>query len=127
MKMKVKKIKGIFKSQSRHPKFQEYKKWLGGDEYQRVYDNYILKSINHDMYLQKLRKSTLLIFDDKRRYINETESIPWDWKSYFYWIRFFYLLSNLLLYLFKFVTNKWMKTKYMLWKNINLITHSLLK
>ena len=29
------------------------------------------------MYLQELKKSTLSIFDDKRCFLNETESHPW--------------------------------------------------
>ena len=29
------------------------------------------------MHLQEVKKSTLSIFDDKRCYINETESITW--------------------------------------------------
>ena len=29
------------------------------------------------MYLQKAKKSTLPLFDVKRCYINETESLPW--------------------------------------------------
>ena len=72
------KIKGISKSQSKHNKFEEYYNCLFGKEYQKEYDNYIIRSLNHDMYLQKVRKSTLSIFDDKRCYINQTESIPWN-------------------------------------------------
>ena len=30
------------------------------------------------MHLQEIKKSTLSLFDDKRYYINETESIPWN-------------------------------------------------
>ena len=30
------------------------------------------------MHLQEIKKSTLSIFDDKRRYINNIESIPWN-------------------------------------------------
>ena len=77
MKMKVKKLKGVSKSQSKHIKFEEYKKCLDGEEYQRECNNYILRSINHEIHLQE-KKSTLSIFDDKRCYINETESIPWN-------------------------------------------------
>ena len=40
-------------------------------------DNYIIRSINHDMVLQKGKKSKLFIFDDKRCYINNTKSKPW--------------------------------------------------
>ena len=71
-------VKGISKSQSKHIKFEEYKKCLDGKEYQRECNNYILRSIDHEMHLQEIKKSTLSIFDDKRCYINETESIPWN-------------------------------------------------
>ena len=72
------KIKGISKSQSKHNKFEENYNCLFGGEYQKECDNYIIRSLNHEMYLQKVRKSTLSLFDDKRCYINETESIPWS-------------------------------------------------
>ena len=38
---------------------------------------YIIRSINREMYLQEVKKLSLSMFDDKRCYINETESIPW--------------------------------------------------
>ena len=72
------KLKGISKSQSRNIKFEEYKKCLDGEEYQLECNNYIIRSINHDMVLQEVKKSTLSIFDDKRCYINNVESIPWN-------------------------------------------------
>ena len=72
------KIKGISKSQSKHIKFEEYYNCLFGGEYQKQCNNYIIRSINHEMVLQEVKKSTLSIFDDKRCYINETESIPWN-------------------------------------------------
>ena len=72
------KLKGISKSQSKNIKFEEYYNCLFGKEYQYECDNYILRSINHDMVLQKVKKSTLSIFDDKRCYINNIESIPWN-------------------------------------------------
>ena len=72
------KIKGIAKSQSKHIKFEEYYNCLFGGEYQRECNNYIIRSINHEMVLQEVKKSTLSMFDDKRCYINETESIPWN-------------------------------------------------
>ena len=31
------------------------------------------------MHLQRVQKSTLPIFDDKRCYINNIESKPWNW------------------------------------------------
>ena len=73
------KLIGISKSQSKNIKFEEYKKCLDGEDYQQdKHDNYIIRSINHEMVLQKVKKSTLSIFDDKRCYINNIESIPWN-------------------------------------------------
>ena len=72
------KLKGISKSQSKNFKFEEYKKCLDGEDYQQECDNYIIRSINHEMVLQKVKKSTLSIFDDKRCYINNIESKPWN-------------------------------------------------
>ena len=73
------KLKGISISQSKNIKFEEYKKCLDGKQYQQECDNYILRSINHEMVLQKVKKSTLSIFDDKRCYINNIESKPWNY------------------------------------------------
>ena len=72
------KLKCISKSQSKNIKFEEYKKCLDGEDYQQECYNYIIKSINHEMILQKVKKSTLSIFDDKRCYINNIESKPWN-------------------------------------------------
>ena len=72
------KLKGISKSQSKPIKFEEYKKSLDGKEYQRECENYIIRSINHEMHLQEVKKSTLSIFDDKRCYINNVERILWN-------------------------------------------------
>ena len=71
------KFKGISKSQSKNIKFEEYKKRIDGEEYQRECNNYNIRSINHEMVLQEVKKPTLSIFDDKRCYINNIESVPW--------------------------------------------------
>ena len=72
------KIKGTSKSQSKHIKFEEYKKCLDGEEYQKECDNYIIRSINHEKYLQEVKKSTLSVFDDKRCSENIIQSKPWN-------------------------------------------------
>ena len=72
------KLKGISKSYSKTIKIGAYKKCLCKEKYQRECDNYILGSLKHEMYLQKIKKSSLSIFDDKRCYINNIESIPWN-------------------------------------------------
>ena len=55
------KIKGISRSQPNFYKFEEYKKCLDGEDYHSDCNNYILRSINHDMHLQEIKKSTLLL------------------------------------------------------------------
>ena len=70
-------VKVISKSQSKQIKFEEYKICLDGEDYQRECNNYIIRTINHEMHLQELKKSTLSIFDDKRCYVNNIKSIPW--------------------------------------------------
>ena len=49
------KLKGVFKSQSKHINFEEYKKRLDGEDYQRECDTYILRSLTHETYLQKIK------------------------------------------------------------------------
>ena len=72
------KLKGVSKSQWKNINIEEFKKCLDGEEYQRECDNYIIRSISHEMVLQRVKKSTLSIFDDKRCFINNKESKPWN-------------------------------------------------
>ena len=72
------KSEGICNSQSKNGKFNDCKKCLDGEKYQKEFDNYNLRSLNHELYLQLVKKSTLFVFDDKRCYINESESKPWN-------------------------------------------------
>ena len=74
-------LKGISKSYSKNIKVEEYYNCLFDGEYEQKSDNYIIRSINQEMKLQQVKKSTLSQFVDKRCFINETESIPW---KYFY-------------------------------------------
>ena len=71
-------VNGNSNSQSKNIKYEEYKKCLDGKEYRRECNNYILRSINHEKYLQEIKQPTLSIFDDKRCNINEAESKPWN-------------------------------------------------
>ena len=59
------KLKGIPKSQAKHNKFEEFKKCFDGEKYQKECDNQILRSLNHEIYLQQIQKTTLSLFDDK--------------------------------------------------------------
>ena len=70
-------LKGFSKSQSKNIKFEEYYNRLFAEKYQQECDNYIIRSINHEMYLQRVKKSTLSQFDDKLCYENYNKSEPW--------------------------------------------------
>ena len=71
-------LKGNSKAQSKDIKFEEYKICLDGEELENECNNYILKSINHDMYMQGIKETTLSIFDDKSNYLDNITSIPWN-------------------------------------------------
>ena len=73
------KLKGISKSQSKNFKFEEYYNCLFGGKYQQECDNDLIQKDNHEMYLQRVKKSTLSQFVDKRCYMNETENKPWNY------------------------------------------------
>ena len=51
---------------------EEYKKCLDGESYRKECDNSILRSLNQDMYLQRIQKSSLSLFDDKRYAMKKT-------------------------------------------------------
>ena len=70
--------KGISKSQSKNIKFQEYYNCLFGKEFIRSCEIYSLRQINHDMKMQKVNKTTLSIFGDKRNHLNNILSLPWN-------------------------------------------------
>ena len=65
MLVKIKKNQ-ISKSQSKNIKFEEYYNCLFGGKCQQECDNYIIRLIYHEMYLQRVKESKLSIFDDKR-------------------------------------------------------------
>ena len=71
-------MKGISKPQAKGIKFEEYYNCLFGGEYRKNCNNYLIRSINHDMYLQKVEKQALSSFDEKRCYLNEIQRVPWE-------------------------------------------------
>ena len=60
------KLKGISKSQSKSIQFEDFYNCLFGGNYKQDCDKYLIRSPNHEVYLQRVRKSTLTQFDDKR-------------------------------------------------------------
>ena len=51
MHLNVATIKGISKSQSKNNKFEEHRKSLEGEEYHHECDIYLIRFVNHEMYL----------------------------------------------------------------------------
>ena len=49
------KLKGISKSQSKNIKFEEYEKCLNGEKFENECVNYILKTSNHNIYMQGIK------------------------------------------------------------------------
>ena len=60
--MRNKNTKGISKSCSKNIKFEECKKFWDGEKHQDQCENYFLRSVNHEMYLQKMKKRLLYLF-----------------------------------------------------------------
>ena len=48
-------LKGIYKSQSRSIKFKEYYNCLFGGKCQQECDNHLIRSLNFEMYLQRVK------------------------------------------------------------------------
>ena len=60
------KIKGISKKHLKDVKCGVFKKCLDGEKNIEECDNSIFRPVNQEMYLQKIKKSSLSVFDDKR-------------------------------------------------------------
>ena len=54
------KVKGVLKSQSKHIKLEEYKIGLDGEDYRNDCDNYKLRSVYLEIYLQKTKKINII-------------------------------------------------------------------
>ena len=73
------KLKGITKTQTKNIKFEEYYTIVYLDlNYQKECDNFVIRALNHEMFMQKITKNSLSAFDEKRCYLNNIESIPWN-------------------------------------------------
>ena len=60
--------KAISQSQSKHIKFDEQENFLEENDNKKECELYILRSINQEVYLQKVNSSTLSLFDDRKCY-----------------------------------------------------------
>ena len=63
--IKTHKLKGISKSHDKNINYDEYYSCSFGGDYQRECDIFIIRSINHEMYSQKVRKKTISASDEK--------------------------------------------------------------
>ena len=68
------KRRGISKSLSTNIEFEEYHNCFCRAEHRKRCDAYVLRSINHGMYLERVCKF-VSVFEEKRCYLNEYESI----------------------------------------------------
>ena len=68
----TKNLHGISKSESKYLKFEEYEKCLNSGEYKQACDNFLIRSLIHEMFLQR--------FDDKRYFEKYHENKPWKCK-----------------------------------------------
>ena len=71
------KFKGIVKGYKDEISFEQYYNCLMNLEYDKICTQHCIRSHDHEMFLQKLTKKSLNPFDDKRKYINEIQSMPW--------------------------------------------------
>ena len=71
-----KKLKGLSKSYSKNTKFDYL--CLDNEKYHQEGDSYINRSLNHEIYLQKVSGNSLAIFDDKSFYESDIECKPWN-------------------------------------------------
>ena len=71
-------MKAISKSQSKIFKLEIFRKCLDGEKYQNECNSFIIRSNNQEMYLQQMKKCGPSNFDDKRCYIDNIQSQPWE-------------------------------------------------
>ena len=69
-------LEGISEPFSKKIKLKEFKKCLVGVNYQKDFVNYLLRSINQEMYFRKFTKTSLSIFDNERNYLDNFTSLP---------------------------------------------------
>ena len=71
------KFKGIVKGYKKEISFDQYYNCLMNQTYDKTCEQFCIRSHDHNMYLQKITKKSLSPFDDKRKYINNIQSVPW--------------------------------------------------
>ena len=71
------KFKGIVKGYKKEISFDQYYKCLMNQTYNKTCTQFCIRNHDHNMFLQQITKKSLSPFDDKRKYINNIQSIPW--------------------------------------------------
>ena len=72
------KFKGIVKGYKKEISFDQYYKCLKNETYNKTCKQFCIRNHDHNMFLQQITKKSLSPFDDKRKYINNIQSIPWE-------------------------------------------------
>ena len=76
------KFKGIVKGYKKEISFDQYYKCLKNETYNKTCKQFCIRSHDHNMFLQQITKKSLSVFDDKRKYINNIQSIPWGYNTH---------------------------------------------
>ena len=71
------KFKGIVKGYKKEITFDQYYNCLMNQPHNKTCKQFCIRNHDHAMYLQQITKKSLSPFDDKRKYINNIQSIPW--------------------------------------------------
>ena len=71
------KFKGVQKHQTSKLTFNDYKHCLLSGEEGKKVENFTIKSIKHEMFLQSVTKKSLSSWDTKRKYLDAINSEPW--------------------------------------------------
>ena len=73
-------LKGIKKGvKNNEINFEDYENCLSGEKYKDEITQNILKIVKHKICLQSVTKKTMDVFDDKRNYTSNTESVPYGY------------------------------------------------
>ena len=72
------KLKGVQKHQTSKLTFDDYKHCLLSGEEGKKVENFTIKSIKHEMFLQSVTKKSLSSWDTKRKYLDAINSEPWQ-------------------------------------------------
>ena len=111
------KLKGIVKGYKKKISLDQYYKCLMNQTYDITCKQFCIRSHDHNMFLQQITKKLLSPFDDKRKYINKIQSIPWEYCTLI-WVCIVNINTILISILYSYMS---MYSKYKYNTNINIV------